>query len=104
MHSLKVYYRPDNYPDWVQWREFVHEFSLIGIPSAIGSGGTPSARSGFNPRVSFGKPPDDFDSFETGRKLRRGYNFQVRFKGTGHVVLDRFRLHAQHLIERSRAR
>jgi hypothetical protein len=27
----------------------------------------------------------------------------VRFVGTGHVVLDRFRLHAQKQIERSRA-
>jgi hypothetical protein len=104
MHTLKVSYRPDNYPDWVPWREFSQEFTIIGIASALGLGGAPSARAGFSPRTSFGKPADDVDSFETGRKLRRGFNFQVRFQGSGHVILDRFRLHAQHLIERSRAR
>lgn len=104
MHTLKIHYRPDNYPDWIPWREFSQDFSVVGISSAIGIGGQPSARAGFAPRKSLGKPDDSVDSFVTGRKLRRGFNFQVRFKGTGHVVLDRFRLHAQKLVERSTAR
>lgn len=104
MHGLKVYYRPDNYPDWVPWREFSDEFSLIGNASSIGIGGIPDARPGFYPRTSLGKPQDDADTLSTNRNLRRGFNFQVRFTGHGHVVLDRFRLHAQKLIERSRAK
>jgi len=103
MHTLRVYYRPDNYPEWLPWRDFSEKFFLIGNASQLGVGGLPSARPGFAPRTSFGKPPDVPDNLSTKRNLRRGFNFQVRFVGTGHVVLDRFRLHAQKQIERSRA-
>jgi len=103
MNSLKIYYRPDNYPEWIPWREFSNQFGLIGNPSTLGTGGLPNARPGFAPRTSFGKPPDDADGLATKRKLRRGFNFQVRFSGKGYVVLDRFRLHAQRLVEKSRA-
>jgi len=104
MHTLKIFYRPDNYPDWVKWREFEGEFSTIGDPSALGVGGLPNARPGFIPRLSLGKPADDADTLQTNRKLRRGFNFQVKFVGSGHLVLDRFRLHSQKLFERSTAR
>jgi hypothetical protein len=104
MHTLKIAYRPDNYPDWVEWREFSEILSVIEEPSRLGTGGLPQARAGFFPRLSFGKPQDGGDVRETGRKLRRCYNVQVRFRGTGYLVLDRFRLHAQKLIERSTAR
>jgi hypothetical protein len=103
MTSLTISYRPDNYPDWIPWREFTNQFTMIGTSSELGVGGLPSARPGFAPRTSFGKPPDSADYLSTGRNLRRGFNFQVRFQGTGHVVLDRFRLHAQKLVEKSRA-
>jgi|SRR5215469_9218201 len=101
-HSLTVYYRPDNYPDWVLWREFPDEFSLIGTPQALGMGGLPSARAGFAPRVSLGKPQNTSDMV-TKRDLKRGYYFQIRFKGIGHMQIDMFRLHAQTLTEKSRA-
>lgn len=103
MHSLKIYYKPDNYPYWVFWKEFTQELGLIGKPSALGAGGIPTAVPGFIPRLSFGKPPNDTDVFSTNRKLRRGYEFQVKFVGTGYVILNRFRLHAQKETERSRA-
>jgi hypothetical protein len=103
MHSLKVFYRPDNYPVWVPWRDYPQgSFTLIGTASALGAGGVPSAKAGFYPRVSFGKPPDDCDTQSTERRLRRGFQFQVRFAGTGHVVIDKVRLHGQRLTEKSR--
>jgi hypothetical protein len=104
MHELKVYYRPDNFPDWILWRDFSDRFSMIGRPSALDISGLPSGRAGFAPRISFGKPPDNSDVNSTNRNLRRGYQFQVKFNGAGHMVLDRFRLHAQKQVERSRAR
>src|SRR5262245_8552940 len=104
MKTLKVFYRPDNYPDWIPWKEFDDKFSLIGNPSSLGIGGLPSARPGFAPRTSLGKPPDNVDTLATNRNLRRGFNFQGRFQGSGFMVLDRFRLHAQRLVERSTAR
>lgn len=102
MHTLQISYRPDNYPEWVPWREFSQRFDLIGKPSELDAGGLPTARAGYAPRVSFGKPGDDCDP-TTNRKLRLGFQFQVRFKGAGHLAITRFRLHAQKLIERSRA-
>jgi hypothetical protein len=102
-HSLTIYYRPDSYPDWIPWKEFPDRFSLIGIPQALDSGCLPSARAGFAPRVPLGKPPDDCDGNTTKRRLRRGFFFQVRLKGTGHMTIEKFRLHAQKLVEKSRA-
>lgn len=102
MHTLTISYKPDNYPFWVPWREFSQRFDLIGKKGALGAGGIPLARAGFAPRVSLGKPSDDCDP-NTSRKLRRGYEFQVKLNGTGHVVIDRFRVHAQRIVERSRA-
>src|SRR5262245_61798874 len=104
MHTLTIHYRPDNYPEWVFWKEFADRFSTIGEASELGVGGLPSTRPGFAPRTSFGKPPDVADKLQTNRNLRRGFSFQVRFRGKGHVILDRFRLHGQKLFERSVAR
>jgi len=103
MHTLSISYRPDNYPDWIPWKTFSGIFDIIGKASALGTGGVPSAKPGFKPRLSFGKPPDACDDLSTSRRLRRGFNFQVKLNGSGHVVIERFRLHAQRLTENSRA-
>jgi hypothetical protein len=102
MHTLTVFYKPDSYPNWVPWKQFVQKFDMIGQPGLIDLGGNPTARPGFAPRVSFGKPSDDCDP-TTSRRLRRGFEFQVRFVGTGHANITRFRIHAQKLTEKSRA-
>jgi len=103
MHDLIIHYRPDNYPTWVLWREFKDAFDMIGRAGAIDAGGNPTARAGFAPRVPLGKPQNACDE-TTRRNLRRGYDFQVRFSGTGHVVIRKFRLHAQKIVETSRAK
>jgi hypothetical protein len=102
MHDLQVHYRPDNYPFWVPWKSFSDEFTMVGEIGSIDAGGNPVARAGFAPRVSLGKPGNDCDP-TTGRRLRRGYHFQIKFTGTGHVILDKFRLHAMRLVEKSTA-
>ena len=103
MHSLTVFYRPDNYPYWQLWREFPPDsFKMIGERGVLDLGGNPTLRPGFSPRISFGKPAVEIDP-TTKRELTRGYQFQVKIKGTGHIVLDRFRLHAQKIIEKSRS-
>lgn len=100
MHTLQVAYRPDGYPDWVPWKEFSQWIDLIGKPSLLNVAGIPTARAGFAVRVSLGKPSDACDK-TTMRRLRRGYQFQLKFSGSGHIVIDRFRLHAQKLLEQS---
>jgi hypothetical protein len=102
MHTLKVFYRPDNYPEWVPWKEFSQKFFNIGKPGAINRGGVPTARANFVPRLPLGKPPNACDD-STRRNLRRGFDFQVKFSGTGHVIIERFRIHGQMLTEKSRA-
>lgn len=104
MPSMTVYYRPDNYPQWLLWKDFPDGFNQIGDKGAIDAGGIPTARAGFVPRVSLGKPSNDCDEETTRRQLRRGYEFHVKIVGTGHVIIDRFRLHAQRQTERSRAK
>lgn len=100
---MTVFYRPDNYPDWILWRDFPPDsFGMIGQPSSLDAGGNPTIRPGFDPRIPLGKPSDDTDP-TTKRRLRRGFQFQVRFKGKGHIVIERFRLHAQRLTEDSKA-
>jgi hypothetical protein len=103
MHILESFYRPDNYPNWIPWKRFEQKFNIIGKPSVLNFNGVPSAQPGFSPRQSFGKPPDDCDP-TTGRRLRRGFEFQVKLSGEGHVILDKFRIHAQKLVERSLAK
>jgi hypothetical protein len=104
MNALDIYYRPDNYPEWIHWRKFSPaELRMIGVPGAIDAGGIPSARAGFIPRLSCGKPKDACDP-TTSRKTRRAYQFQCRFVGSGHLVIDRFRIHGQRLVEKSRSK
>jgi len=100
MHTLKVQYRPDDYPEWIDWREFSQKFDIIGKAGSLDIGGVPTARAGFAPRVPFGKPAQKCDP-TTARQLRRGFEFQVKFKGTGYCVFNRFRIHAMKLIEKS---
>jgi hypothetical protein len=100
MHTLIVTYRPDDYPEFLPWRTFSQKFDIIGKAGSLDIGGIPTARPGFAPRIPFGKPPDRCDP-TTDRNLRRGFEFQVKLNGTGYCVLNRFRIHAQKLIEKS---
>jgi len=100
MHTLKTYYRPDDYPEFIPWREFSQQFDIIGSAGSLDVGGIPTARPGFAPRIPFGKPGNQCDP-TTKRQLRRGYEFQVKFNGTGYCVLNRFRIHAKILIEKA---
>jgi hypothetical protein len=100
--QMNFYYKPDNYPQWVQWQIFSNRAKLIGTPSTITSGGVPIATAGFAPRLSLGKPPDDYDPTNTSRLLRRGYEFQMKLTGSGHLQIDRLRVHGQRTVERSR--
>jgi len=103
MHSIRIFYRPDDYPEWLQWKDFVQQFQMIGLPGELDAGGRPKTRPGFAPRATLEKPENRCDT-NTGRNLRRGYQFQVRMMGRGHAVITRFRLHAQKLVENSKAK
>lgn len=104
MHSIQTFYRPDDYPEWIPWKQFdARTLQMIGRAGSVDNAGLPTIRAGFRPRISFGKPQNATDK-NTRRNTRRGFQFQVKFKGTGHIVLDRFRLHAQKQVERATAK
>lgn len=102
MHTLNVFYRPDDYPHWVPWKTFTQRLEMIGKAGELDFGSKPTARAGFAPRVPLPKPADNTDT-NTGRNLRRGYGFQVKFSGSGHLTIKRFRLQAQRIIEKATA-
>jgi hypothetical protein len=100
MHTIQVFYRPDDYPEWIPWREFTQKFDIIGKAGSLDIGGVPTARAGFAPRIPFGKPAYACDP-TSGRSLRRGFEFNVKFKGTGYCCFNRFRIHGMKLIEKA---
>jgi hypothetical protein len=82
MHDIRIHYRPDNYPHWTLWREFIDEFEMIGKPGEIDAGGTPSVRAG-SLRVFPWETRNNCDPTLAGR---RGYDFQIKFSGGSHIV------------------
>lgn len=101
--TMDVSYRPDNYPHWVAWDTIgpiqpIGQFGIVDPDT-----GVPTIEPGFVPRQTLEKPPDDTDP-TTKRRLRRGYEFQTALDWTGHVKIDRFRVHATTKPEKSRAR
>jgi hypothetical protein len=102
MSNLQVYYRPDDYEDWIPWP--FKALPTLGpiMDSDDTLAGMPTSLEGFYPRVTLIKPPDQYDQ-TTKRNLRRGYEFQVKINGTGRASIVRFRLHANQLIEDSKA-
>jgi len=100
---ISIFYKPDNYASWIQWKTYSSKFGLIGFPQSTTPGAVPTATEGFAPRVSFGKPSYRGDFQNTNRSLRRGYQFQVMIQGSGHVRIDQFRIHAQKTVERFRS-
>ena len=101
-NTMQAYYRPDDYPDWIPWNEFP-PLNAIGDAGALALGCIPTLRPGFAPRQTLDKPKMDIDP-TTKRKLTRGFESQVKLTGTGHVVIRKFRLHAQKQTEKSTAR
>ena len=99
-NPISVAYLPDNYPTWIPWRNFSGKFGLAGFPGSITPGGVPTATPGFSPRLSLGKPQYQGDFVNTNRNLRRGYRFQLKLNGSGHIQIDQLRVHAQKTVER----
>jgi hypothetical protein len=85
--KISLEYRPDQHPEWTAWQT-LPVISPVGTAQAITPGGVPTLRPNFYPRRTIEKPQNDVDGSEfTGRIMRRGYEFQVRIRGTGHCAL-----------------
>lgn len=100
---VTVEYKPDDYQSWVPWSSFTIRPGVVGQLGAITPGGVPTAKAGFIPRFTLAKPADDCDSDNSKRLLRRGFKFQTKISGSGHITIDRFRVQAQKLVEKATA-
>ena len=69
-----VFYKPDQWPNWVPWYSWTRKF-------------VPQTDPGFSPRM--GLPMPDANVFDrvNNRPLREGYWFQVRIQMTGGRLL-----------------
>jgi len=67
--TFQVYYKPDQYPCWTPW------FSW----SECGTG-----KDQFRPRMGLGEPNSRICDNITGRPMREGFSFQLKFVITGH--------------------
>jgi hypothetical protein len=104
--GMDISYRPDNYPYWLPWDSF-SGINPFGHPGDVDDEtGVPTLQLGYVPRRTLKKPDLKYDQTvpDNKRDLRRGFEFQTKFNWMGHCTIDRFRIHAQQLTEKTRAR
>jgi len=99
--SMTLDYRPDQHPEWTEWAT-LPQIAPVGFCQRITCGGVPTVRKNFSPRKRIKKPSDECDTHFTKRNKRRGFEFQVRLKWTGHASIKRFRAHAKNLTENAK--
>lgn len=85
---FKAYFKPDNHPCWVFWKEWddCAKYKDCGIDPITGCLNTKNFKPQFRPRVSLGQPPETCDPI-TNRPYRDGYEFQVRFEISGYCKI-----------------
>jgi hypothetical protein len=102
--NISLAYRPDQHPNWTTWQT-LPEIAPVGTAQAITPGGVPTLRHNIFPRRTIEKPGNTVDAAAfTGRIMRRGYEFQVRLRGSGYCALRKLRLHDKHLVEDDKAK
>lgn len=94
-------YRPDGYDDWLEWGT-IDDLQPITTTHDADLANITSRTTNFAPRKTLPKPANKTDP-STNRNLRRGFEFQVKLNGTGSMSLERIRMHAQQITEKSRA-
>lgn len=93
---FKAYWRPDNYPCWIPWKEWDEcaKYKQCDLDPITGCLTPRNYKAQFRPRVSLGEPPNDCDPI-TNRPLRHGYNFQVRLEVSGYCEIRSLTLVAE---------
>jgi hypothetical protein len=104
--TFSAYFKPDSYPNWLPWRTGSKypptTLTPIGVAGQLVNG-LPTLREGFTPRRSLGKPDVDYDTSNTKRGLKLGYEFHVKLEWTGFTAINRFRVMCERLIEKAKA-
>ncbi len=101
--TIALEYRPDQHPAWTTWLT-LPAIIPYGTAQNITPGGVPELTPNLFPRRTIAKPSNEVDvSDYTGRNMRRGYEFQVRLRGSGHCAIRKLRIHAKQLVEDDKA-
>jgi hypothetical protein len=89
--DFTLYYKPDQYPCWVEWgrpQSVCSEYQTCAGDDALCT--IPSVkRPTFKTRLNFGQPPDG-DMAVDDKPSRVGYEFQTRLDWTGHCRVRKF--------------
>ncbi len=100
--TLRVLFRPDEYPSWVHWAtiQLCASVSQCVLTTSAQFSCTifkPNART-YAARIRLPRPSEACNTI-VGMPLDRGYAFQFRFEGTGHFRLRKFRPHLRYLTD-----
>lgn len=94
--DFTLYYKPDQYPCWVEWgrtQEVCSDYQTCDDPEAVLCTLPVVKRPTFKTRLNFGQPLDE-DMDVDGKPARLGYEHQIRLDWLGHCrirkVLVRF--------------
>ena len=88
--TVKVYYRPDFYPEWTLWNTL-----NLKLKSNV---------PGYFTRLGLGEPSSQPTEQDNNRPLRNGYFFQIRVVVTGSCTFQAMRLAADSVPESTFAR
>lgn len=106
--DIEVFYKPDQYPEWLAWQPSEDGSCALDIVSKIGTCGEitcgmcPTVRRGFSPRIKLKKPDTQCDA-TTSRNTRLGYEHQVKIRWTGNMAINQLRIANQKLVENPKA-
>jgi hypothetical protein len=93
--SLSIFYRPDQYPDWLKWETVsINPESSCQTLSAGSCQVWKEARKTYASRILLTQPPECSNPL-SGMLTRLGYEFQFRIEGSGHFRIRKFKPHAK---------
>lgn len=72
--EISVFYKPDQYPGWILWRNWTVTNNML----------PDNSQPGYFPRMGLGKPKDSVKNDLTKTPTRFGYTFQTRIVIQGH--------------------
>lgn len=99
---IKAFYRSDQEPSWQPW-QVLNVIAAQGDCQGVNCDGTFSRSKGRYPRKSLQSPVGNTSSSPQRRQSRRFFELQPRLTGTGHCIVNRFRLIAKDLVEDQKA-
>lgn len=94
--DFNVYYKPDQYPCWIPWRNFFicNEAPFTGDAFVPGDPATLNNKPTYQTRIGIGRPQTGVCDTFVKTELRQGRTFQVKIVTQGNVRILGFRAKA----------